>query len=105
MFAVSIGESGMTSKVKLCGVCGGVMRKSSRRILSAPAGVVIILLGLFLMAGYGFFTNFYQAPWFMRFALPALYYIGSIFIAVGIVFFFIRENVWRCVDCKEMLKR
>ena len=81
------------------------MRKSSRRILSAPAGIVLIILGSFLMGGYGFFTNFYQAPWFVRFALPAMYYIGSILIGVGLVFFFIRENVWRCVDCREMTKR
>jgi TRAP-type C4-dicarboxylate transport system permease small subunit len=81
------------------------MRKSSRRILSAPAGIILIILGSFLMGGYGFFTNFYQAPWFVRFALPAMYYIGSILIGVGLLFFFIRENVWRCVDCKEMTKR
>ena len=64
------------------------MRKSSRRVLSAPAGVVLILTGLLLMAGYGFFTNFYQAPWLMRFALPSLYYIGSILIGFGFVSFF-----------------
>ncbi len=81
------------------------MRKSSRRVLSAPAGVVLILVGLLLMTAYGFFTNFYQAPWLMRFALPALYYIGSILIGFGFVFFFIWENIWRCVDCKEMAKR
>lgn len=81
------------------------MRKSSRRVLSAPAGVVLILIGLLLMAGYGFFTNFYQAPWFLRFALPALYYIGSILMGIGVIFFFIRENIWRCADCKEMTKR
>jgi TRAP-type C4-dicarboxylate transport system permease small subunit len=95
----------MSSRVKLCGVCGGVMRKSSRRILSVPAGIILIILGSFLMGGYGFFTNFYQAPWFVRFALPAMYYIGSILIGVGLLFFFIRENVWRCVDCKEMTQR
>ena len=81
------------------------MRKSSRRVLSAPAGITLIVTGIILMAGYGLFTNFYQAPWFMRFALPALYYIGSILIGVGVVFFFIKENVWRCVDCREMTKR
>ncbi|MGC8659197.1 MAG: hypothetical protein ACP5U1_09000 [Desulfomonilaceae bacterium] len=95
----------MTSRVKLCGVCGGVMRRSSRRVLSGPAGVVLIFLGLLLMAGYGFFTNFYQAPWLVRFALPSLYYIGSIFIGLGFIFFFIRENIWRCVDCGEITKR
>lgn len=95
----------MTSQVKLCGVCGGVMRKSSRRVLSASAGMVLILTGLLLIAVYGFFTNFYQAPWLVRFALPALYYIGAILIGFGIVSFFVWENIWRCFDCKEMTKR
>lgn len=95
----------MKSRVKLCGVCGGVMRKSSRRVLSALAGIILILVGVLFMAAYGFFTNFYQAPWLVRFALPALYYIGSIFISVGAIFFFVRENIWRCVDCEEICKR
>ena len=87
----------MTSQVKLCGVCGGVMRKSSRRVLSAPAGVVLILTGLLLMAGYGFFTNFYSAPWLVRFALPALYYIGSILIGFRVcVLFGVGEYLAMC---------
>jgi hypothetical protein len=61
--------------------------------------------GAALMTFYGLATNFYQIPWFMKFALPAGYYIGSIFIGVGILFFFIREKVWDCPRCKDMRKR
>jgi hypothetical protein len=92
-------------KVKLCGGCGGVMAKSSRMILSPLAGACLIGLGVLLMVLYGLATNFYQTPWFMKFALPASYYIGSIFIGVGTLFFFIREKVWNCARCKEMRKR
>jgi hypothetical protein len=92
-------------KVKLCGGCGGVMIKSSRMILSPLAGASLIVLGAALMTFYGLATNFYQIPWFMKFALPAGYYIGSIFIGVGILFFFIREKVWDCPRCKDMRKR
>lgn len=92
-------------KVKLCGGCGGVMAKSSRMILSPLAGAGLVGLGVLLMILYGLATNFYQTPWFMKFALPASYYIGSIFIGVGTLFFFIREKVWNCPRCKEMRKR
>lgn len=92
-------------KVKLCGGCGEVMTKSSRRILSAPWGVALIALGGVLMTVYGMATNFYQPPWYIKFALPAAYYVGSIFVGVGILFFFIREKVWNCHKCKIIEKR
>jgi hypothetical protein len=92
-------------KVKLCDGCGGVMAKSSRMILSPLAGIVVILLGAGLMTLYGLATNFYQTPWFLKFALPASYYVGSIFLGVGVLFFFIREKVWTCHRCKEIRKR
>lgn len=92
-------------RVKFCSSCGGIMRKSSRRVLSAPAGVALVILGAILMVLYGLATNFYQVPWFTTFALPAAYYLGSIFMGVGILFFFIRERVWICPTCREMSKR
>jgi hypothetical protein len=92
-------------KVKLCDGCGGVMVKSSRMILSPLAGLVVILLGAALMTSYGLATNFYQTPWFIKFVLPAGYYVGSIFVGVGVLFFFIREKVWTCHICKEIRKR
>ncbi|MBI4965228.1 MAG: hypothetical protein HY913_18275 [Desulfomonile tiedjei] len=92
-------------KVKLCSGCGGVMARSSRMILSPLAGASLVVLGALLMILYGLATNFYQPPWFITFALPAGYYVGSIFIGVGILFFFIREKVWNCPRCKEMRKR
>lgn len=92
-------------KVKLCSGCGGVMVKSSRMILSPLSGTWLVMLGVVLMALYGLATNFYQTPWFVKFALPAGYYVGSIFIGVGILFFFIREKVWSCPRCKEVCKR
>ncbi len=92
-------------KVKLCTGCGGVMRRSSRMLLSWVAGLAVILLGAILMALYGFLTNFYQPPWYLKFLLPAGYYVGSILIAVGILFFFIREKIWYCPSCKDMQKR
>jgi hypothetical protein len=92
-------------KVKLCAGCGEVMTKSSRRILSAPWGMALIVLGGILMTLYGMATNFYQPPWYMKFALPAAYYVGSIFVGIGILFFFIREKVWVCHNCKEIEKR
>lgn len=92
-------------KVKLCKSCGGVMAKSSRRILSALSGSVLFGLGALLMVLYGLATNFYQTPWYVKFALPAAYYIGSIFLAVGVLFFFIRERVWTCPQCKNVDKR
>ncbi len=69
---------------KTCGWCGGAMRKSSRRVLSAISGFVLIVLGLGLMSLYGLAINFFQVPWFATFALPAGYYIGSIFVGVGV---------------------
>ncbi len=92
-------------KVKLCDGCGGVMAKSSRMILSPLSGFVVIFLGVALMTLYGLATNFYQTPWFIKFALPASYYVGSIFLGVGILFFFIREKIWTCHRCKEIRKR
>ena len=92
-------------KVKLCEGCGGVMARSSRMILSPVAGIAVILLGAALMTSYGLATNFYQTPWFVKFVLPAGYYVGSIFIGVGVLFFFIREKVWSCHRCKEIRKR
>ncbi len=90
---------------KLCPVCGGVMNKRTRRILSWIHGASLSLMGILMMVFYGWATHFYQAPWLVKFALPAIYYIGSIFIGVGILFFFIRENVWKCMDCREISKR
>lgn len=92
-------------KIKLCGGCGGVMTKSSRMILSAPAGLALIIIGTLHMVLYGLATNFYQPPWFIKFVLPAGYYVGSIFIGVGVLFFFIRERIWLCKRCREMAKR
>jgi len=92
-------------KVKLCDVCGGVMVKSSRMILSALAGLALIVLGAILMGLYGFATNFYQPPWFVRFLLPAGYYVGSIMVGIGIIFFFIREKIWYCPKCSEIRRR
>ncbi len=92
-------------KVKLCGSCGGVMAKSSRMLLSAPAALGLIVLGTLLMALYGFAINFYQPPWFLRYLLPAAYYVGSIMLGVGAIFFFIRERIWYCHRCSEIHKR
>ncbi len=92
-------------KVKLCNSCGGVMAKSSRMILSAPAGLGLIAVGALLMALHGFAINFYQPPWFLRYLLPAAYYVGSIMLGVGVIFFFIREKIWYCHRCGEIHKR
>ena len=92
-------------KVKLCNGCGGVMAKSSRMILSAPAGLGLIVLGALLMALHGLAINFYQPPWFLRYLLPAAYYVGSIMLGVGVIFFFIREKIWYCHRCSEIHKR
>lgn len=89
----------------VCPRCAGTVKRSSRMILSIPAGIGLILLGTALMVFYGYATNFYQFPWFVRFALPAAYYLGSIFLGVGIVFFFVRERIWRCRDCGRYWKR
>jgi hypothetical protein len=92
-------------KVKLCSSCGEIMAKSSRMILSPLSAVFLLILGVGLMVGYGMAVNFYQTPWFLKFALPAMYYIGSIYLGVGLLFFFIRERVWVCHGCKETEKR
>ncbi len=92
-------------KTRLCNSCGGVMTRSSRMILSAPAGIGLVVLGVILMALHGFAINFYQPPWFLRYLLPAAYYVGSIMIGVGLIFFFIREKIWRCSRCGEIHKR
>jgi hypothetical protein len=92
-------------RVKLCTSCGGVMGKSSRMILSPLSALLLIVVGTALMAFYGLSTNFYQTPWFIKFSLPAVYYIGSILVAVGILFFFIREKVWKCDKCRDIRKR
>jgi len=81
------------------------MAKSSRMILSIPAGVCLLALGALLMGLYGVASNFYHTPWFLKFALPAAYYVGSLFVGVGILFFFIRERVWICRKCKEATRR
>jgi len=94
-----------TGRVKLCSGCGGVMTRSSRMVISPLAALLLIVLGFVLMVAYGLVSNFYQAPWYMKFALPAVYYIGSIFIGVGILLFFIREKVWKCYSCREIRKR
>ncbi len=92
-------------KVKLCRACGGVMKKSSRMVLSAVAAIFLIAVGALLMVGYGLATNFFQPPWYMRYALPASYYVGSLHVGVGILFFFIRERIWYCPECKAIDKR
>ena len=92
-------------KVKLCNSCGGVMAKSSRMVLSAPAGLGLIVLGAILMALHGLAINFYQPPWFLRYLLPAAYYVGSIMLCIGAIFFFIREKIWYCHRCSEIHKR
>jgi len=90
---------------RFCPHCGGVMAKSTRMVLSAGAAFLLILMGVLFMGTYGFATNFLQTPWFIKFALPAMYYVGSLFVGVGILFFFIREKVWRCEHCREVRKR
>lgn len=92
-------------KVRLCGLCGDIMTRSTRMILSPGYAVALVLVGILSMAGYGVATNFYETPWFLKFILPAAYYMGSIFIGLGIVFFFLRERVWKCQACGELSKR
>jgi uncharacterized membrane protein SirB2 len=74
-------------------------------ILSPLAGLLLLFTGSALMVLYGLSTNFYQTPWYARFLLPASYYIGSLFLGVGLLFFFIREKIWYCENCKELDKR
>lgn len=95
----------MNGRVKLCRDCGGIMKKSSRAVLSIPFGIGLLGLGIILMGFYGYATNFLEVPWFVKFALPAVYYIGSIFIAFGVLFLFIRERIWKCGRCAEMSSR
>ncbi|MBI5569511.1 MAG: hypothetical protein HY914_06150 [Desulfomonile tiedjei] len=90
---------------KICTSCGRIMKKSTRMILSPFASFAVIVLGGLLMFVYGMATNFYQVPWSVKFALPAAYYVGSIFVGLGILFFFIREKVWYCQGCRAMDKR
>ncbi len=81
------------------------MVRSTRMVLSPMAGIALILLGAAFMAIYGVAANFYQTPWYLKFGLPALYYVGSLFVGIGILFFFIREKVWKCYKCREIRKR
>ncbi len=74
-------------------------------LLSPASGLLVILLGTGLITYYGIATNFLQTPWFLKFILPACYYIGAIFLGVGILFFFLREKIWKCQNCKEIRKR
>lgn len=92
-------------RIKLCSSCGAMMIRSSRMILSSGSGVMLTLLGALLMFGYGVVTNFGQPPWYVKFALPAAYYLGSLFVGVGVLFFFIREKIWVCEKCREISKR
>ncbi len=89
----------------VCPYCAGGLKKTSRVILSIPSAIVLVLFGVALMVFYGYATNFSQFPWYVRFALPAAYYIGSIFIGVGVIFFFIRERIWRCRECGQFWRR
>ncbi len=95
----------MRGKILLCQSCGNVMTRSSRMVFSPLAAFLLILLGAALMFCYGLATIFYDVPWFLKFLLPASYYVGSIFIGAGVVFFFIRERVWRCQKCMVIVKR
>ncbi|MFC1837005.1 hypothetical protein ACFL2Q_20180 [Thermodesulfobacteriota bacterium] len=95
----------LRGKVKLCPICGGVMTKGTRMLLSGFSAFVVVVLGVLLMGAYGWATNFYSPPWFLKFVLPAAYYIGSLFIGVGVLIFFLREKVWKCHDCREIAKR
>lgn len=90
---------------KVCAWCGGLMRKSSRRVLSAIGAFVLVCLGAGLMALYGLAINFFQVPWYATFALPAAYYVGSLLVGVGIVLLFIRERIWYCPNCQQVDKR
>jgi len=92
-------------KVRVCRACGGIMNKSSRMVLSAVGGILLVGLGAGLMVSYGLAKNFLQTPWYLQFALPASYYVGALFIGVGILFFFIRERIWYCPECKGIDKR
>jgi hypothetical protein len=92
-------------KIRICPECGEIMGKANRMVLSPVSGFILIVLGVAHMVLYGVVTNYLQAPWSLKFALPAVYYVGSIFIGVGVVFFFIRERVWVCKRCGVVSKR
>ncbi len=94
-----------SGKVRLCPSCGEVMSKTSRMILSPVAGALLLFSGIVLMTCYGLAANFLPTPWYLKFSLPAVYYVGSIFVGVGMLFFFIREKIWFCPGCKDMHKR
>jgi hypothetical protein len=81
------------------------MKKSSRRVFSAIGAAALIVLGAALMSMYGLAINFFQVHWAVAFALPAAYYVGSLFVGVGVVFFFVRERVWYCPNCQHIDKR
>ncbi len=74
-------------------------------VLSPLAGLILVTIGTLHMVLYGLFTNHYQAPWMLQFVLPSIYYVGSIFIGVGVVFSFIGGRVWRCKRCREIKQR
>jgi hypothetical protein len=92
-------------KIKLCKECGGVMLKSSRMILSAGSALALVIVGLSFMTGYGVMNYLIQPPPYIKFGLPALYYIGSLLLGAGIMLFFIREKIWICEQCREFRKR
>jgi hypothetical protein len=92
-------------KIRICPECGEIMGKANRMVLSPMSGILLIILGTLHMAIYGIVTNYLQAPWNVKFILPSIYYIGSILIGVGVVFFFIRERVWSCKRCGVISKR
>jgi hypothetical protein len=96
---------GSAGKGRYCASCRGRMKKSSRMVLSPLSGALLVALGCVFTAAYGAAVNFLQPPWYVKFCLPAIYYIGSLFIGAGGVFFFIRERVWRCPRCGDISKR
>jgi hypothetical protein len=92
-------------KVKLCTACGGVMNKTSRMILSPLAAILLMIFGGGLVALYGLCIHYWRPAWYITYALPAMYYSGTMFMGVGMLFFFIREKIWYCRKCKEINKR
>ena len=59
-----------SGKVKICPTCGEVMSRATRMILSPVAGILLLILGLSVMAGYGLVINFVQTPWYLKFFCP-----------------------------------
>jgi hypothetical protein len=92
-------------KIRICEACGGIMIKSCRPVLSRLSGCLLVVFGLVLFAMYGLMVNFTQLPWFLKFIMPGMYYMGAIFTATGVIFFFIRERVWLCEQCRDISKR